>query len=1211
MTGRTAIVWSVGLAGMFCFFTSIAAADPVKVRASRGGDFGRIAFAWPTPVTHKLSVKGARFTIRFGRPIEASYNNVPGALRAYVKSVKPGADGRSVDVELTRKFDVYGYDSGRTVFVEIAELEGGATPEPATSKQASTPVTPKSEKTPEPKKSPVKTAAGSTLPKIKVRTGAHAAYTRVVFDWPKKVDYTLTQKGGVVSVRFAREVDLQVQALRRRPSPYIGAVRTQVSDGATTLTIAVAASSTVKHFPSGPKLVLDVRRPTGDAKIAKLPPVPTVAPKSEPGKEVKKASEPAPSETKKLAAAAAEASSTKTEKAEAALKAPKKTTAEGEPAKTETKPATETQTPEAAGKTAPKAEPKSSPAPSPAPNTEAAQAASSSLGQPLALRPVPVTPAAPKEGEEGSDKEAEGKDGETAEKPPPANAKTGIKLRFDWDEPVAAAVFRRVGYVWIVFDKVGKFDVQALLKAGAGIIHGIDQAPSPKATVLRVKVSKQVNPRLSRNGLSWIIDFKEQPLRVAAPIEIKAKPVSPVGPHIFLPVTAPGQPVGITDPAIGDNLVVVPVIPLGHGTAKKYSYTQVRLLPTAQGVVIQPLVDDLRVRSMRQGVELTSGAKLALSSVSDDVAANAKLRASKALTTVFDLDKWELKSIKNFNKRKQRLQRDVAFSRGEQREPKRYDLARFFFANRFAAETIGILNRMKDDRPAIENEPEFRLIRGGAGYLMGRLGDAAADFTHDSLDGNDEANFWRAAVVAASGDLLAAAPELRRTGSVTRKYPRALKLLMGTLVADGAVEIGDIKTAKAYIEAVKALKPDAVETAQIGYVEGRLLDLGGDTDGAVTKWEEVKESSHRPSRARATIARMELLLKLERMSGKEAIEELEKLRFAWRGDDFEFNLLRRLGSLYLGEGIYRNGLQALRQAATYFRDNEEATQVTQKMADIFNDLYLRDKADDMPPVTAIAVYEEFKELTPAGAKGDEMIRKLADRLAGVDLLDQAAEILENQIRFRLKSELKAEVGARLSVVYLLAKRYDRALAALDATNEPGLPEQLSTQRRHLRARSLMGLDRGEEALDLLKKDKANDADLLRAEIYRLAGDWSNASQPLRKIVRAGGAKKDEPLTPEQARSVLTYAISLVLSGNERALGRVRRDYGRAVEATELKDAFRLVSAPTALGLIEPGTVRSRVKLAENFQTFMSAYKKRLKEKGLSGLTGISERQVGS
>ena len=265
----------------------------------------------------------------------------------------------------------------------------------------------------------------------------------------------------------------------------------------------------------------------------------------------------------------------------------------------------------------------------------------------------------------------------------------------------------------------------------------------------------------------------------------------------------------------------------------------------------------------------------------------------------------------------------------------------------------------------------------------------------------------------------------------------------------------------------------------------------------------------------------------------------------------------------------------------------------------------------MPPVTAIAVYEEFKELTPAGVKGDEMIRKLADRLAGVDLLEQAAEILEGQIRFRLQGALKAEVGARLAVLYLLARYSDRALAALDATNETGQPDELVTQRRHLRARALMGLERQDEALEILKKDKAPDADLLRAEIFWRAGDWANASQALRKIVRASGAKKEKPLTVEQSQNVLNYAIALVLSGNERGLGRVRRDYGRALEATEFKDAFRLVSAPTAFGLIDPASVEQRVKLAEGFKTFLSAYKERLKKKGLSGVTPKATADAGA
>ena len=42
------------------------------------------------------------------------------------------------------------------------------------------------------------------------------------------------------------------------------------------------------------------------------------------------------------------------------------------------------------------------------------------------------------------------------------------------------------------------------------------------------------------------------------------------------------------------------------------------------------------------------------------------------------------------------------------------------------------------------------------------------------------------------------------------------------------------------------------------------------------------------------------------------------------------------------------------------------------MIDFFASLYLEDKADSMSPITAIALYDEFRELTPPGEKGAEM-----------------------------------------------------------------------------------------------------------------------------------------------------------------------------------------------------------------------------------------------
>ena len=112
-------------------------------------------------------------------------------------------------------------------------------------------------------------------------------------------------------------------------------------------------------------------------------------------------------------------------------------------------------------------------------------------------------------------------------------------------------------------------------------------------------------------------------------------------------------------------------------------------------------------------------------------------------------------------------------------------------------------------------------------------------------------------------------------------------------------------------------------------------------------------------------------------------------------------------------------------------------------------------------------------------------------------------------------------------------------------------------------------------------------------------DWPRAAQSLRKIIRIDAAPNDEPLDPEQALNILNYAIALTLSGNDRGLGVLREKYGAAMYATDLKDAFVLIATPEQFGLISQESIPSKVRVAENFQTFMAAYKERLATENLS------------
>ena len=779
---------------------------------------------------------------------------------------------------------------------------------------------------------------------------------------------------------------------------------------------------------------------------------------------------------------------------------------------------------------------------------------------------------------------------------PPIEA---ITLRFEWDEPVAAAVFRRAGYLWAVFDKAVDLDMDRLRAAAGNAVHSMERLAARRATALRMKTVAGVNPRLRRDGLAWLLDLRQQIMEPETTIDVAPEPNSPVGTRLFLPVAEPGNVIALHDPEVGDTLVVIPVIPLGHGINLSYDYPQFSILPSGQGVVLKSHIDDLRVRPLRQGVEVTSGAGLYVSAVSDALLANTRLASPRPLSRVFDMEKWRREGVGSFWSNKQKLQHAVATAKKEERNGPRMDLVRFYFAHGFATEALGVLKLVGEDQPNKLSDAEFRAMRGASRFLMNRLVAAQEDLGHSSLADNDEAVFWRALVRAAAYDLAGAAPDLKRTGGITRPYPKALKIPLGTLVAEAAVEVGDSRLASRYLDVLKMIGPSRQQRDHLDYVEGRLKELAGDFDAAIETWEAVQKGPHRPSRAKAAVARAELLYKLNRINRSQAIEELEKLRFAWRGDEFEFKLLRRLGQLYVEEGNFRDGLRTLKQAATHFRTHEQVSEVTQRMAEVFTDLYLNGKADTFSPVAAIALYEDFKELTPAGPKGDEMIRKLADRLVAVDLLDGAAKLLANQVHFRLKGVEKARVGARLALVYILDRRFDAALQVLGVSHGPGLGDDLETQRRHLRGRALVGLERGNEALVLLDGDATPNAQLLLAEINWKKKQWKPAAAALGQVVRR--LARGQPLDEREARHVLDLAVALTLSGNEGALDQLRQAHGKAMADSPYKDAFRLIAAPSTDGLMNYRNIAEKMKEVEGFQSFMTAYRDQLRAKKLSAI----------
>lgn len=1128
-----------------------ALAESVPIRAGTHPGFGRIVFAWPQSVGHQAEIRDGRLTVAFEREVEADYTAALRILRGYLKGATPARDGRSVSFALAGDFDLRTFRSNTAVVVDLLDKDVGKSAAKSDVPVASPPAT---AAPPTPPLANPDPAPPAVAERVSVRAGVHADKTRVVVDWRVPVAYALDRQGDTLTLFFDRPAALDLGRIADRPPPRVLAASAESAPASSVLTLAIQPGAAVNHFLAGTRVVVDIL--AADA--------------------------PSPADSEMTKASTPQASTPR-------VAAPQVITP---PAAVSPVPPPRAPAPQAAASPQPVQRPPQAPTTL---STLAPTPPGSDAGQPVSL--VPGGPAVTIREHEASPPAAGGGTGRSEATGP----SVGVTLRFDWQDPTALALFRRAGALWVIFDRPSKPDLEALRNQGGNVIRAVTQIPNEGATVLRFDAVAGVNPVPRRDGLTWLLDFHRQPIEAVNRLDVTVQPQARRG-RVLIPVSEVTTVFSVTDPEVGDNLMVVPTLPISYGMTYAYEFAQFALIPTGQGVVIRPRVDNLQVRAVPQGVEITSPDGLGLTEVSAEDEALVVFGLNRPLSRVLDLDKWRIADPASFVPRRQALQLEVARAKpGEAREKGRLDLIRFLFANGYFSEAIGIIEATVAERADVANSAEFRLLRGGTRFLMGRIAEAREDFADKSLDGLDEGLFWRAVVDAVDGDRAQAARDLRRVGPMIRFYPRGLSLPLGMIVAETAIDLGDFKVAVFYLESLLAAGPTPHQRAHIDYLEGRIFEFTGDFDKALEKWEAVAKGSDPLARFRARRDHIELSLKQEKITPAAAIQALEGLRYAWRGDDLEFELLRRLGALYLETEDYREGLRTLRQAATNFREHPRAPEVTQQMADVFARLYLEDDADRLSPVSAIALFEEFRELTPVGVRGDEMIRKLADRLTKVDLLDRAAELLKGQIEFRLKGLERARVGAQLALVYLLDQKQDEALGTLDQTEEPGLPPALVTQRLHLRARALMAKGNGPEALAVLKEDRSLDGERLKAEIYWEAQDWERTVQALQRVLREAKAEPRRPLDKTQAGHVFSLAIAMTLAGNERGVARLRAEYGEAMARSELARGFDLIAGQSALLGVGRTDIVGEVEEAQGFQTFLSAYKERLREQGLSGI----------
>ena len=766
---------------------------------------------------------------------------------------------------------------------------------------------------------------------------------------------------------------------------------------------------------------------------------------------------------------------------------------------------------------------------------------------------------------------------------------------------------------------------------------------------------------ISGDGRIWQINLgPSRTLRPTSIADQRRETLGNGGTSLLLQMPNPGAAISLTDPEAGDRLSVVPVMNVGLGLADGADWPDFRLLASFQGFAIVPISERTRVESLPNGVVVTTlgeiqpqivsetepppaetaptqtatapaaegAAPVAEGPVPEEGAPAPVTETAEATDGLFDLPAWRRGGEASFAADDAKLRAAVEDAPPSQRPAASLALAQFRFAHGRYPEALEALDQVKGT--PMEGDGLVQLLRGASLALMGREEDAHAALDDPALDGFPETTLFRGYLAALARDWTKAAQLFGGPLPSLDDYPKPARMVLRRAGAEAKIVANEGLLAQVFLDGIKLDAPNAEDRAYLDYLTGRQQLSLGDKERAAELWRTLADNAVPEVRARSQFDLAELDLAEGKIDTKQAAAALEALRFVWRGGEFEFDLLRRLGELYVESDQPRKGLTTLRQAATNFPTNPKAKDATDAMAKAFHDLYLGNKADRLPPLTAVALYDEFRELTPSGIEGDRMITALADRLVKVDLLDGAAKLLETQVTKRLSGLDKAKAGTRWAAVALLDGRPELALKAIKDSEVPDMEPDLIMQRRRLQGRALFETGDTLQSLALIREDESLDGLWLKADLQWRLREWPAAADALGNLVKAEAARlqlslpaeptdeevvadpaialidpldseavakeRDDKFTQTLAPLILNQATALSLANDRGGLRRLARAQGKQMAKGPYATAFATLTSPSA-NLAD--SISASMQSVDQLGAFVEDYRTRLRAASLS------------
>ncbi|MGJ5207164.1 tetratricopeptide repeat protein [Bradyrhizobium sp. HKCCYLR20261] len=1147
--------------------TVAAGAAPVPGEASLSAQNGyaRLVLKFTEDVGADVTTAGSILLIRFDRAANVPIDRWVDAAPDYISSARGDPDGSALRLSLSRKVRVNTMVAGERVFIDLLP-DSWTGPPPPLPAEVVRELAERARAAERALRLQRAEAESKKRPPIRVRALVQPTFVRFVFEIPDGVGISSVMNDQKMSLFFSAPLNFDLADAKIVSPPNVAAINQRIDGSKTVVEIGLIGEVDVRAFREEKNYNVDIAYVQPDKKVA------AVSSDTLPGAKAaaaEKSNGEKPNGDKPKAAAQPEIVPPTSETIAKEMK-PEPKPAIAAPATEPAQPAAAAAPANAEAAPEAKAEPmkaepmkaepvKAEPAKSEAAKAEPAsmeaakvETAKPEIAKPQATRPEAAKPDAAKPVEKAANGAA------TLEA---LRDSDGLRLTFGFGQVTPAALFRRGDTVWMVFDTTRPLDVEPIRAKGGAIVGEASRMPLDKGQAIRIRLNRPQMHSLGSDdgGRSWTLSFADKGQTDQQPLMVMRNVTDPALANVMVPLANPGAGMlhRLTDPDAGDTLLVVTAPPPIRGFIKRQDFVDLSLLDSVHGIAVRPNSDDIAVEIAPDKVILGRPGGLTLSSIGF-----SPERAPTAVRPMFDIDEWQQNQTQPFGPRFDLLIKAAANAEPERRAQARLALARFYMARGMYPEARGITNLMISDSDPRTDETAMLMIHAVASILMGRPEQGLKDLATSSIGNNFDSQMWKGLAYARQGKFADAREKLKNVEFAIASLPLDLQRIVIADAMKSALEIKDFAGAAKRRAELDVIGVPADMKPDIAVLRGRLAEAMAQEKDALDDYRFAVNSNDRMAAAEAKLLEIKLLQKRGEIKPAEALKELETLQAIWRGDVIEVQALQMMAQMYEEAGRYADSLEAARQATRMMPNSEMARQAQDASQRLFSQLFLGGKADELPPVDALSMFYGYRELTPIGRRGDEMIRKLADRLVGIDLLDQAAELLQYQVDHRLEGAARAQVAARLAMVYLTNRKPDRALEALRTTRIADLSGELRQQRLLLEARANSDIGRHDLGLDIITNVGGREAIRLRSDIYWASRRWREASEQI-ELYYGDRWRDFRPLNPAERGDILRAVVGYALADDAIGLARFREKYAPLMTGEADKLAFDVASKPAS------------------------------------------------